>query len=150
MQPIVLGLLMSALALAPALVSAKGGGHSSSAHSSAGHSYSSPHSSYESHSSSTVIPSTSSHSSTSSTGSSHASRAAVGVKRDAHGHIARDAHAKESFRKTHPCPGTGKTYGPCRGYVIDHVQALKHGGADDPSNMQWQTTAQAKAKDRWE
>jgi hypothetical protein len=23
-------------------------------------------------------------------------------------------------------------------------------GADDPSNMQWQSTAEAKAKDKWE
>jgi hypothetical protein len=30
------------------------------------------------------------------------------------------------------------------------VQALKHGGADSPSNMQWQTKAAAKAKDRVE
>ena len=43
---------------------------------------------------------------------------------------------------SHPCPSTGKT--------VDHVQALKHGGADSPSNMQWQTKAEAKAKDRWE
>jgi hypothetical protein len=34
--------------------------------------------------------------------------------------------------------------------VIDHVQALKHGGADAPSNMQWQTVAAAKAKDKIE
>jgi hypothetical protein len=34
--------------------------------------------------------------------------------------------------------------------VVDHVRALKHGGADDVSNMQWQTRAAAKAKDRWE
>jgi hypothetical protein len=27
---------------------------------------------------------------------------------------------------------------------------LKRGGADDPSNMQWQTTSEAKAKDRTE
>jgi hypothetical protein len=27
---------------------------------------------------------------------------------------------------------------------------LKRGGADDPSNMQWQGTAEAKAKDRIE
>ena len=32
--------------------------------------------------------------------------------------------------------------------MIDHVRALKHGGADAPSNMQWQTTAAAKAKDK--
>ena len=78
------------------------------------------------------------------------SRAYAGVKRDGHGRIARDPHAKEAFRRTHPCPATGKTYGACPGWVVDHVRALKHGGADDVSNMQWQTRAAAKAKDRWE
>jgi hypothetical protein len=78
------------------------------------------------------------------------SAATTGVKRDAHGKIARDPHAKEAFRRSSPCPATGKTYGACPGYVIDHVQALKHGGADDPSNMQWQTREAAKLKDRWE
>jgi len=34
--------------------------------------------------------------------------------------------------------------------VIDHVTPLKRGGADDPSNMQWHTTADAKAKDKVE
>ena len=77
-------------------------------------------------------------------------RAYPGVKRDAHGRIARSAHAKDAFRNTHRCPATGKRYGACPGYVIDHVQALKHGGADAPYNMQWQTRANAKAKDRWE
>jgi 5-methylcytosine-specific restriction endonuclease McrA len=36
------------------------------------------------------------------------------------------------------------------GYVVDHIIPLKHGGADAPSNMQWQTIAEAKAKDKWE
>lgn len=45
---------------------------------------------------------------------------------------------------------TGKSYGACPGYIIDHIQALKHGGVDSPSNMQWQTKAAAKAKDKWE
>jgi len=80
----------------------------------------------------------------------HGHHTAPGVARDSHGHIARSAHAKEEFRRSHPCPATGKAYGACPGWVIDHVQALKHGGADAPFNMQWQTAAQAKAKDRWE
>jgi len=40
--------------------------------------------------------------------------------------------------------------GPCPGYIIDHVIALKRGGPDTPANMQWQTVEDAKAKDRWE
>jgi hypothetical protein len=34
--------------------------------------------------------------------------------------------------------------------VVDHIKALKHGGADEPSNMQWQTAAATKEKDRVE
>jgi hypothetical protein len=30
------------------------------------------------------------------------------------------------------------------GYVVDHVQALKHGGHDEPGNLQWQTVEKAK------
>ncbi len=36
------------------------------------------------------------------------------------------------------------------GYVVDHVVPLCAGGADDPSNMQWQEVGQAKEKDKWE
>lgn len=54
------------------------------------------------------------------------------------------------FRLAHPCPSTGHTSGPCKGYVIDRIVPRICGGADDPSNMQWQTIAEAKAKDRWE
>jgi hypothetical protein len=83
--------------------------------------------------------------------SSHSrSTAAPWVHRDSHGKIARDPRQTNAFKKQHPCPSTGKTSGSCPGYVIDHKQALKHGGADAPSNMQWQTEAAAKQKDKWE
>ena len=36
------------------------------------------------------------------------------------------------------------------GYVVDHIVPLECGGADAPGNMQWQTTAAAKAKDKTE
>ena len=35
-------------------------------------------------------------------------------------------------------------------YVRDHIRALACDGPDAVYNMQWQTTAAAKAKDRWE
>lgn len=34
------------------------------------------------------------------------------------------------------CPATGKSSGACPGYVVDHIKALKRGGADEPSNIQ--------------
>jgi len=52
--------------------------------------------------------------------------------------------------RTHPCPSTGKSHGACRSYVVDHVVPLKRGGPDRPDNMQWQTTAEGKAKDKVE
>ena len=73
-----------------------------------------------------------------------------GVKRDSHGKIARSSTARHDFMRSHPCPSTGRTSGSCPGYVIDHVTPLKRGGADAPANMQWQTIADAKAKDRTE
>jgi hypothetical protein len=84
------------------------------------------------------------------TTSHHHSNYCYSCSRDNHGKIQRSSHAKTEFRDNHPCPSTGKTTGPCKGYVIDHVQALKHGGRDEPSNMQWQTIEEAKAKDRVE
>ena len=89
-------------------------------------------------------------SSNATSSSHHSSRAAPGVARDSHGRIARSRHAKTEFKKSHPCPSTGKSGGPCPGYVIDHVQPLKRGGADRPENMQWQTKQAAKEKDKTE
>ena len=59
----------------------------------------------------------------------------------------RRASAKRAFRRAHPCPATGQVKGACPGYIIDHVKPLACGGADAPSNMQWQTVAEGKAKD---
>jgi hypothetical protein len=75
---------------------------------------------------------------------------ATDVLRDDRGRIKRSTSAKREFQREHACPSTGKTSGSCPGYVIDHVQALCKGGADAPSNMQWQTIAEGKAKDRVE
>jgi hypothetical protein len=72
------------------------------------------------------------------------------IKRNSHGRIERSGSAKRNFEASHPCPSTGSTSGPCKGYVIDHVKALACGGADAPENMQWQTAAAAKAKDKVE
>jgi hypothetical protein len=38
----------------------------------------------------------------------------------------------------------------CPGDIKDHVIPLACGGPDAVSNMQWQTTAAARAEDRWE
>jgi hypothetical protein len=72
------------------------------------------------------------------------------VQRDNHGKIHRSQAAKAAFERQSPCPSTGKASGQCSGYVVDHVTPLECGGADAPSNMQWQTTADAKAKDKTE
>ena len=93
-----------------------------------------------------------SHSASSSRVSSHRSRRgrSLVVTRDSHGRIRRSAAAKHSFERQHPCPSTGRSSGQCPGYVVDHVKPLECGGADAPSNMQWQTVAAGKAKDKTE
>jgi 5-methylcytosine-specific restriction endonuclease McrA len=70
--------------------------------------------------------------------------------RERRGRIRRSPEAKDAFTRENPCPSTGKRGGPCPGYVIDHINPLACGGADDPSNMQWQTVSEGKAKDEGE
>jgi hypothetical protein len=67
-----------------------------------------------------------------------------------HGRYKRSTAAKNEFKREYPCPATGRSSGRCRGYVIDHINPLECGGADAPSNMQWQTIADGKAKDKTE
>jgi hypothetical protein len=64
--------------------------------------------------------------------------------------VHRDHRAKAEFKRAEHCPATGRGRGPCPGYVIDHIVPLACGGLDHPSNMQWQTIPEAKAKDRTE
>jgi hypothetical protein len=64
--------------------------------------------------------------------------------------IKRSVIAKDAFQRANACPSTGRTSGGCKGYVIDHVRPLACGGADAPENIQWQTVAAGKAKDKTE
>jgi len=66
------------------------------------------------------------------------------VARDGRGVIVRSAAARRCFLRL-----TGFPAGRL-GYVVDHVIPLECGGDEVPSNMQWQTIADAKAKDRTE
>ena len=68
----------------------------------------------------------------------------LGDQRETHGKIKRSEAAKHEFMQT-----TGYPHGR-PGYVVDHIVPLKRGGCDCPSNMQWQTIQEAKAKDKWE
>lgn len=70
--------------------------------------------------------------------------------RQANGRINRSSTVKHEFQRSNACPSIDKTSGACPGYVIDHVIPLKRGGVDSPSNMHWQTKADAKAKDKVE
>ena len=64
---------------------------------------------------------------------------------------ARRSHqAVAEFKRMEPCPATGQPRGRCPGYVVDHVVPLCAGGPDAAANMQWQTVADAKLKDRSE
>ena len=60
------------------------------------------------------------------------------------GRILRNPAARSQFLRQ-----TGYPHGR-PGYVVDHIVPLECGGADSPSNMQWQTVAEARAKDRTE
>ena len=60
------------------------------------------------------------------------------------GRIHRSQAAKDDFMRH-----SGHPHG-WPGHVVDHLVPLACGGSDSPSNMQWQTTGEGKAKDRVE
>jgi hypothetical protein len=132
------------------------GSHSHSSYGSHSHSSygSHSHSSYGSHSHSSY--GSHSHSSTLSYTPYKNNHLAYGytahpsVQYDKNGKIKRSERAKNDFKHQQPCPANGNSSGSCPGYVIDHVKPLECGGADTPSNMQWQTVADGKAKDKTE
>ncbi len=64
-------------------------------------------------------------------------------RRDSRGRFVRNGSARRFMRQT------GYPHGR-PGYVVDHIIPLACGGRDDRSNMQWQTTSEARAKDRYE
>ena len=72
-----------------------------------------------------------------------ASNSFVLLLRDPHNPVRLDRLALGS-----PVTSAGAIIAP--GYRKDHVLPLACGGPDAVSNMQWQTVAAAKAKDRWE
>lgn len=152
-----LALVMAAAVVVatPALASARGhGGHSSSrshrSHASGAthHSSASSHGGFRHSGAGTIHAG--GHATRGTFRHAPPSHKATGVHHHSHGNTRRDPEQRAKFMRTHPCPSTGKTHGACPGYVVDHVQALKHGGRDDPSNMQWQSVRAAKAKDKVE
>lgn len=80
---------------------------------------------------------------------------AAEIPRDAKGRIERSPGALATFRRANACPATGKTFGACDGWAIDHVVPLAVGGVDAPINMQWlpvqiKSAPGEYSKDRWE
>src|SRR5215472_10667726 len=73
-----------------------------------------------------------------------------------------DVHNQALFRTSSLAPGYrflltnirqwpfARASGACPGFLKDHIKPLACGGPDAVWNMQWQTVAAAKAKDRWE
>jgi hypothetical protein len=88
-------------------------------------------------------PETKSHGTTKETKETH-SKPSSAVERDEHGRIQRSDAARRAFARQTGYPN-GRP-----GYIIAHIKPLACGGTDVPSNMQWQTTEAAKAKDRVE
>ena len=62
--------------------------------------------------------------------------------------LQQDSGQKELFLKKYACPMTGKHTEICKGWVVGYIKPLCAGGVDRIANMQWQTVATAKRKER--
>jgi hypothetical protein len=60
----------------------------------------------------------------------------------------RSREVTREFQHEEACPSTGARNARCPRYVRDHIVPLACGGPDAVANMQQQTVAAAKAKDR--
>jgi hypothetical protein len=56
----------------------------------------------------------------------------------------------DSFSGSTPAPQPVRNTAAALAYVKDHVVPLCKNGPDTVDNLQWQTTADGKAKDKWE
>jgi len=76
----------------------------------------------------------------------HTAHAATGYlgARDAEGRIIRNEQTKREFMQA-----SGYPHGR-PGYVVVPVTPLKSAGPDTAANLEWQTVATAKAKDKWQ
>lgn len=77
------------------------------------------------------------------------------IARDADGSTARSTKVLAAFKKIHPCPSTGRTYGSCPGWAMDHDWPLACGGCDAVFNLSWmpnviKSCAGTTCKDRYE
>lgn len=77
------------------------------------------------------------------------------IARDVNGVIIRSSTVISTFKRIHPCPSTGLTYGSCPGWQVNHVIPLACGGCDSVSNLDWmpveiKTCAQWYCRDRFE
>lgn len=72
------------------------------------------------------------------------------IPRDEAGRLIRNPTVLAHFQRLNPCPVTGLKTGACPGWVKDHIIPLCAGGHDAVENLQWQTVAESKKKDKAE
>lgn len=62
--------------------------------------------------------------------------------------IVRSSTEIQIFKRQNPCPASGKLFGTCPGYQVDHSIPLCAGGLDKMENMAWLTVADHRWKTR--